>query len=41
MNDRTSIVMFLAGGGVQEAGSALAGHRPRQARGNGDEVAAT
>jgi gas vesicle protein len=25
---------------VQEAGSVLAGHRPRQARGNGDEVAA-
>jgi gas vesicle protein len=59
MNDRTSIVMFLAGGvtgaaitlllapqsgsanRVQEAGSALAGHPPRRARGNGDEVAAT
>lgn len=26
---------------VQEAGSVLAGHGPRNARGNGDEVAAT
>ena len=26
---------------VQEAGSALAGQRPRKTRGNGDEVAAT
>ena len=40
-DDCTSIVMFLAAPGVQEAGSALAGHRPRKARGNGDEVAAT
>jgi gas vesicle protein len=26
---------------VHEAGSVLAGHRPRKTRGNGDEVAAT
>jgi hypothetical protein len=40
MNDRTSIGDDAAHR-VQEAGSALAGRRPRPGRGNGDEVAAT